>query len=93
MPTTSIKPRNAASTVSTVLDYSRSVRAAVVYHPPPPTGLNMQISQGELEIIKQSIKTAKGKLVAKSVRTPDDSVAIQALDNALFRIEQAEQTQ
>ena len=53
----------------------------------------MQISQGELETIKQSIKTAKGKLVAKSVRTPDDNVAIQALDNALFRIEQAEQTQ
>ena len=51
------------------------------------------LSQGELEIIKQSIKVAKGKLVAKSVRTPDDNVAIQSLDNALFRIEQAEQTQ
>lgn len=53
----------------------------------------MNISKGELEMIKQSIKIAKGKLVAKSVRTPDDNVAIQALDSALFRIEQAEKTQ
>jgi hypothetical protein len=59
----------------------------------------MNISQGELEIIKQSIKTAKDKLfyapdgTVKSFRNRAEILAIQALDNALFRIEQAEQTQ
>jgi hypothetical protein len=67
--------------------------------PPPPTGLNMQISQGELETIKQSIKTAKHNLFyakdgkVKAKRTIVELKAIQALDDALFRIEQAEQTQ
>ena len=59
----------------------------------------MQISQGELEIIKQSIKIAKHNLFyakdgkVKTKRTVGEIKAIQALDNALFRIEQAEQTQ